>query len=236
MLRIVICCLLLSLSAQAEDEWQDPYETVNPDPWETFNRKVFAFNDTADRYVLAPVARGYQAVTPDFVDQGVTNFFSNLGEVPSAINSVLQWKWKRAGRTTGRFFLNTTVGILGLFDVATKLGIEEHDEDFGQTLAVWGVDSGPYIVLPFLGPSTVRDGLSLAVDAQLDPLGYHEDVPERNTARGISLIDVRADLLQAEALITGDKYTFFRDAYLQRRASDIVDGEIVFDDFGDEDF
>lgn len=206
---------------------------VNIDPYEGFNRKIFGFNDGLDRYLVKPVTKGYQAITPNFIERGVSNFFSNLSEVGSLVNATLQGKPKQGAKYTGRFLVNSTLGVAGLFDVAKYMHLEKTDaEDFGQTLAVWGVDSGPYLVLPFLGPSTLRGGVSIPVDRALDPLTYY---PEDDTLRlglnALEIIDLRTRLLKAEELITGDRYLFLRDAYLQRREFLINDGKIE-DNFG----
>ncbi|MGK0441495.1 MAG: phospholipid-binding lipoprotein MlaA [Pseudohongiellaceae bacterium] len=206
------------------------------DPWESFNRKVFVFNDTADQYLLAPVARGYQTITPDPVEDGLGNVFSNLHEITNIANDLLQFEFARAGVDTGRFLINSTIGLLGFFDVASKVGLEKEEQDFGLTLASWGLDSGPYIMIPFMGPSTLRDGVGTAVDrATTDIAGDIDHVPTRNAMMGIKVIDTRAGLLQAEKLITGDRYSFIRDVYLQRR--DAAAGlESSDDSFGEEDF
>ncbi|WP_444921137.1 VacJ family lipoprotein [Microbulbifer sp. CnH-101-G] len=200
------------------------------DPWEGFNRAIFSFNDGADRYVLKPAAVSYRQITPIFMQQGVSNFFSNLGEVTNTFNGVLQGKWGQAGNDAGRLLINTTIGIAGLFDVAKHMGLEKGDgEDFGQTLAVWGVPSGPYLVLPLLGPSTVRDTPAKVVDYYTNPLTYVEHDPTRYTLRATDIIQGRASLLQAESLLQGDRYVLLRDAYLQRRDFLIVDGEVDVD-------
>lgn len=212
------------------------------DPWESVNRPIFVFNDKLDGWVLKPVAKGYQYVTPDPMERGVSNFFHNLAEVPSALNHVLQWKWKRAGSNTGRFLLNSTIGLGGLFDVAKYTGLTRMEkETFGQTLSYWGVGAGPYLVLPFWGPSTVTDLLGSPVDWYADPLFDVNDVNLRRSLYVVGVIDRRADLLEAEELISGDRYTFIREAFLQRREFLVKDGNVVddfggdFDDF-DEDF
>lgn len=211
------------------------------DPLERFNRAIYKFNDVADRYFLKPIAKVYQKVTPQFVDNGISHFFINLTEPLSAVNALLQGKVINSGREVGRFVINSTIGVVGFMDVATKMGIESQPEDFGQTLAVWGVGSGPYLMLPFLGPSNFRDAGGKVVDTYSSPLTYIEDVRTRNTLKGMEIIDIRADLLSAESLISGDRYVFIRDAYLQRRDYLIHDGDIEddfgfddFDDFGDE--
>jgi phospholipid-binding lipoprotein MlaA len=141
------------------------YPADIPDPWQGFNRTMYRFNYRFDRYVFLPVVRGYQAITPDFLEQGIHNFFTNIRNITTLINSILQASPRKAGDTTGRFLVNTTMGLLGVFDVATFLEIPQHEEDFGQTLGVWGVGSGPYLVLPILGPSSVRDGVGTGADA-----------------------------------------------------------------------
>jgi len=144
------------------------------DPFEGFNRRMYYFNAKADEYVLLPVVHGYKAVTPDFVEKGVSNFFSNLGEIPTLVNSLLQFKLSVAAETFGRFAVNSTIGLAGLFDVATLVGLDEQDEDFGQTLGYWGVGPGPYIVLPFLGPSSLRDASGLLVDTGVHQMTVNE--------------------------------------------------------------
>lgn len=206
------------------------------DPWEGFNRGVFAFNDTLDRAVLKPVARGYRWATPQPVQTGVGNFFSNLGEIRTTLNSLLQGKPGNAGRSTSRFLLNTTVGIAGLWDVATPMGITAEREDFGQTLGVWGVGEGPYLVLPLLGPSTVRDTGGLPLDMVTYPVYYVENDKVRYGLTALRIVDVRAGLLDQEELIQGDRYTFIRDAYLQRRRFEVSDGELGDDPFASDDF
>ncbi|WP_272993643.1 VacJ family lipoprotein [Porticoccus hydrocarbonoclasticus] len=206
----------------------------NPDdPWEGFNRKMFAFNDTVDTYTLKPIAKGYRAVTPDPVERGVSRMFSNVGEVVNVFNDLLQGKFRQAGNDTGRFVINTTIGLVGFFDVADRFGLPKNDgEDFGQTLGVWGVDSGPYLVLPLIGPSTVRDGPARIVDRFINPINEIDHVPTRNQIYGAEVISTRADLLEAEKFVRGERYSFIRDAYLQRRKFLLTDGGVE-DDFGD---
>lgn len=208
------------------------------DPLEGFNRAMYSFNDGVDRYVLKPVARGYDAVTPAPVQKGVSNFFSNLDDVVVIVNDLLQFKFKRAARDTGRFLVNSTLGLFGLIDWASDMGLEKNNEDFGQTLGYWGVPEGPYVVLPFLGPSTLRDTGGLYVDtAYLDPVynELHEDWPppsRENTDAvwGMTIlktIDTRAKLLKAEKIMDQaalDPYIFLREAYLQRRKNLVYDG------------
>ncbi|AHK15963.1 VacJ family lipoprotein [Thalassolituus oleivorans] len=206
----------------------------NNDPWEGFNRKVFAFNDGLDRYVLRPVAVSYNYITPEFVDNSVTSMYSNAGEVLVVANDVAQFKLTQALSDTARFIINSTVGFFGVFDVASSIGLERHDEDFGQTLGYWGVGSGPYIVLPFLGPRTVRDVAGNAVDysSNLSYAYFGNNYAQDAALLGLKIVDLRSDLIASEGLISGDKYIFFRSAYLQRREYLINDGvsEDAFDD------
>lgn len=200
----------------------------NPDPWEKYNRKVFKFNKKLDDAILKPVAKGYQAITPDFIEKGVTNVFSNLFDVGAALNNLLQGKPKRAGNDAARFVVNSTLGVLGLFDVASKTGLTKHEEDFGQTLAVWGVKSGPYLMLPFLGPSTLRDTPGRVVDYYTYPLTYLEHDLTRWELTGLYYIDQRSQILYAEEAVGTsfyDPYAVLRDAYLQRRKLLIADGK-----------
>lgn len=200
------------------------------DPWEGFNRAMFRFNDTLDTYALKPVAKGYQAVTPQFLEDGIHNVFSNIGDVGNLANDLFQAKFHNAGVDTGRLLFNTSFGLLGFFDVATQMGLQRNDEDFGQTLGYWGVGSGPYVVLPFFGPSTVRDTGGMVPESFLGPYPYIDHVPTRNVTRAVDVVDTRANLLSAEKLITGDKYVFIRNAYLQNREFKVKDGEVE-DDF-----
>lgn len=215
----------------------DEYE----DPWEDFNRKVFAFNDVADRYFLKPATQVYRYVAPKFVERGISNVFSNVMEVPSALNGLLQGKPRSAGKDTGRFLINSTLGVVGWWDVAKEMGLEGGEqEDFGQTLSVWGFSEGPYLVLPFLGASTVRDAVALPIDYVTDPLLQIEHTRTRNTTLALYYLDRRSELMELEKHLTGDRYLFIRDAYLQRREYLINDGEVEDEfgsDFGDyEDF
>ncbi|MFS2157897.1 VacJ family lipoprotein [Pseudomonas sp. Pseusp122] len=220
--QLSVCALvaLVPLAAQAADE----------DPWEGANRLIFRFNDTVDTYALKPIAQGYQYITPQFVEDGVHNFFQNIGDVKNLANNVLQGKPAAAGVDTARLIFNTTFGLLGFIDVGTKMGLQRSDEDFGQTLGRWGVPSGPYVVLPLLGPSTVRDAVAKYPDSYTGPYPYMNDMSARNTMFGINIVDTRASLLSAERLITGDKYIFIRNAYLQNREFKVQDGNVK-DDF-----
>lgn len=212
-------------------------EEAHPeDPWEGFNRRVFAFNDVLDRYALKPVATGYRNVTPAPVQTGVGNFFSNLGEVRTAINSLLQGKPGNAGLATSRFLINSTVGIGGLLDYATHMQITADDEDFGQTLAVWGWEDSRYLVLPLLGPRTLRDATGLPFDIAAHPVTYMDDHHLRAGLTALDIVHIRAGLLDQEELIRGDRYRFIRDAFLQRRQFLISDGELGDDPFAMDDF
>lgn len=212
-----------------EDElWEDFGESE--DPWEPVNRAIFTFNDTLDRWALKPLATGYRNLTPDVIEDSVHNVFRNLGEVSNLANNILQFKLHDAGVDTARFFFNTTFGVLGIFDVATKMGLQRNAEDFGQTLGAWGVKSGPYVVLPLLGPSTVRDTVALYPDSFTSQYRYINDVPARNSIFALNVVDSRASLLIAERLIAGDKYRFVRNAFLQNREFKVLDGNVV-DDF-----
>lgn len=198
------------------------------DPWESFNRGVYSFNDKLDRAVLKPTAKGYRAITPDAVETGVTNFFANLEEIPTLLNNLLQFKWLAALSDTGRLAVNTTVGIGGIFDVATPLGLDKHDEDFGQTLGRWGVNPGPYLVLPLFGPSSPRDIFGLVGDYSVGMIRQVEDTSTRNSLYVVEIIDTRARLLSLDEVIDEaamDPYIYIRDAWLQRRRSLVHDGD-----------
>ena len=202
---------------------------ANPDdPFESFNRSMYSFNETLDDYAMKPIAEGYQAITPDAVDTGITNFFNNLGDVLVLINELLQLKIEDAIATSARIVFNTTFGLFGLMDVATDFGLAKHEEDFGQTLGYWGVDSGPYLVLPFFGPSSVRDGIGLTVDfTELDLIFDDMDADDAYSLLAVKYIDKRADLLKAKDIVdetAPDPYAFIRDAWVQRRINKVYDG------------
>lgn len=200
----------------------------NPqDPLENFNRGVFSFNEGLDKAVFKPVAQGYETVVPQPARTGVLNFFYNIGDLFTAANNLLQGKVPEAASDVGRLAINSTLGILGLFDVATEMGLEKHNEDFGQTLGKWGVGDGPYLVLPIFGPRTSRDALGLGLDLYADPIGRVYPINVRNSAVGGRFVSDRAELLPADKAIEEaalDKYSYLRDAYLQRRRSLIFDG------------
>lgn len=222
-----LVCITPASAQEAYDDYAE--ESTNPDPWEPFNRAVFRFNDTVDTYTLKPLAKGYNAVMPEFLNDGVTNVFSNLGEPRNLVNNTLQGKFHDASVDLSRFLLNTTLGVVGVFDVATRMGLQRNDEDLGQTIGSWGTPSGPYVVLPLLGPSTVRDAGSRVPESFIGYTytGQVDHVPTRNTAFGTDILDTRAALVSRERLIRGDRYAFVRNAYLQNREYRVRDGEVI---------
>ena len=204
------------------------------DPFEDLNRDIFIFNEKLDEKLLKPAALTYRKVTPQFARTGVTNFFNNLEEIDTTINQVLQGEIKYAFNDAGRFVINTTIGLFGLIDVASKMGLERHEEDFGQTLGVWGFDSGPYIMIPFIGPSNPRDLLSRPISSFLSGTFAMEDNDVKITLVGIDALETRERLLDAETLIIGDKYIFVKDAYVQSREYEINNGSTEDDEFLDD--
>lgn len=218
-LSMGLALLALASVAQAEGDSRDPYEN--------FNRAMFAVNEKIDTYAAKPLAKGYDAAVPLPAKSSVGNALGNVSDLWTGVNNALQGKFSEAGSDLGRLLINSTVGILGLFDVATELGLEKHDEDFGQTLAVWGIKDSSYLVLPVFGPRTVRDAAGLVADTYADPLGEVRPVSARNSIRGVRFVDVRASLLPADKVVEEaalDKYAYIRDAYLQRRRHQIYDG------------
>lgn len=212
----------LSLSGCASIAETDP-----EDPFESYNRAIYAFNDGLDRAIVKPVAQGYNAVLPDPVNKGISNFFSNLDDVVVVFNDLLQFKLEQALTDTGRIVFNSTFGLLGFIDVSSSLQLPKHNEDFGQTLGYWGLDTGPYFVLPVLGPSTIRDTGGVIVDSFVDPLGEFETDDDRLALYVLKGIDTRAGLLSASKILEEaalDPYLFVRDAYLQRRQNLVYDG------------
>jgi len=229
---IVLTAVLVNVSGCA---------TTNKDPLEGINRGIYKFNDVADRYAMKPVAKAYKAVAPTPVRTGISNFFSNLGTLTTVVNDLLQLKFAQAFTDAGRFVINSTFGIAGFIDVASMDKIEKHQEDFGQTLGYWGVGSGAYLVLPIIGPSTVRDASGLFIDTVTsDPITYLHNTGQiraHNQVRAVQLLDKRTQLLDATDLVDNasiDPYAFMRDAYLQRRASLIQDGLVPKDLLQDE--
>lgn len=208
----------------------------NPDdPLEGYNRAMFKFNDGVDRAVVKPVAQAYEKAVPQLVRTGIGNVFGNLGDVWVGINNLLQGKVGDGMSDLMRFAVNSTFGILGIFDVASEMGLQKHDEDFGQTLAVWGVNEGPYFVVPFLGPRTVRDAVVLPLDMRGNGLVQIDHVPTRNTVLAARIVHVRSVLLGTDRTLEGqlDKYAFVRDAYLQNRRYKVHDGNppVEYEDF-----
>ena len=213
--------LLLSGCATA------PGRTTNNDPLQKINRGVYKFNDVVDRATLKPVAKGYQKITPQWMRTGVSNFFSNLGEPWTIVNELFQGKPKAMGKQTGRFLVNSVIGIGGLFDVASKMNLQQQSEDFGQTLAVWGIPSGPYVVLPLLGPSTIRDGLGRIPDYFGHPLTYaNVNWKVRTGLAVVDAVSAREKLLSIEGTLDKayDKYGVLRDVWVQQREYQIYDG------------
>ena len=242
-LCIISLCLLGAGCATVEGP-------ANPDdPFEPFNRSMFAFNEQVDKYAFKPVAKGYNFIMPDIASKGVTNFFSNVDDIVVFFNQLLQFKLTDAAVTSARLVFNTTFGLFGLIDVATPMGLPKKNEDFGQTLAVWGVGSGPYLVMPFLGPLTIRDTAGLAVDwTYFDPIFDRQTLRASLATLTVKYIDIRAGLIKAGNILDDtvpDKYSFVRDAWTLRREFLIYDGnppsaisdEEFFDDenlFNDE--
>lgn len=206
----------------------NPNRVSDPrDPLEPYNRAVYRFNTDFDKAFMQPVAKAYKAVTPEAVDRGVTNFFNNIDDVTSFVNNTLQFKMSRAGSDVGRVFVNSTVGVLGFFDVATNVGLPSYKEDFGQTLGYWGLEPGAYFMLPLLGPSSIRDTLGFAGDVVVDPFFSLKKGEIYWGFVALRVVDRRADLLAAGEILDDaalDPYVFLRDAYLQRRHNLVYDG------------
>ncbi len=203
------------------------------DPWEGWNREVQGFNDNLDNYLMKPVAKGYQYVTPSFVDEGVTNFFSNVDDVAVIANDMLQFKLLQSGQDMGRLLVNTTVGLGGFVDVARHMELPKHNEDLDQTLGAWGIPSGPYLVLPFVGPSTPRGVVGMAGDTMSNPINWITPVAIPWGAGITRTIDTRADLLSATRIMdeaSVDRYEFMRNAYFQQRKYLIFDGNPPLDE------
>jgi phospholipid-binding lipoprotein MlaA len=201
----------------------------NPrDPWEGFNRPMTEFNDKLDLVLLRPAATFYREKVPPLVRTGVSNFFGNLGDAWSAVNSALQGKLQNAEENLARFQLNTMFGVFGIFDIASEFNIERHREDFGQTLGRWGVPTGPYLVLPFFGPSTLRDAAALPIDRQFEPIHYIDSADARFFLYGLNAVDKRSNLLRVTGVLEEaalDRYSFIRDAHLQRRRAEVYEND-----------
>jgi len=220
--KLVFCFSLLVFSSGCATTGSgDPR-----DPLEGFNRGVYSFNEGMDTVLFDPISKVYQTITPDVVDEGVTNFFSNLGELSNIANGILQLKIDQALSDATRFIFNSTIGLLGFFDISTAVGLPEHDEDFGQTLAHWGVGPGPYLMVPLFGPTTLRDSTTLIVDAGfLNPVFYLSNTALKAGLLTLEYVDFKADLLSAKSILQEaalDEYEFVKSAYFEKRASQIA--------------
>ncbi len=203
------------------------------DPWEGFNRGVYTFNETIDSIIFEPIGKVYDVLTPDIIDEGVSNFFGNLGQLAVIANDLLQFKFDQAANDTVRLFLNSTLGLFGFFDIASEGNLHSSGEDFGQTLAHWGMGPGPYIVVPFFGPATVRDATGFAIDRTvLNPIAYVDDDLTRAGLLTLNYVDFKSDILSTTDLISDaalDEYDFVKNAYFEKRANQISGKE--FEDF-----
>lgn len=227
--HILLLVLLLAQPMAVANE-----QAKNPDPLEGMNRKLFAFNDGLDKYLIRPLAVGYDFILPGFAQRGMGNFFANLYDANAALNALLQARVPGSAQSAGRFLVNSTFGLLGFVDVATPMGIRPYRTDFGHTLAIWGVPEGPYLMVPFFGPRTVRSGTGTIFDSYASVQANLGSVRVRNVLWGLELIDGRSRLLRVDELMSGDRYIFVRDAYLQQRQIFVNDGTVV-DDFSDFD-
>ena len=230
--------ILLLASGCASQPSAPKEERSEADPWEPLNRQIHGFNTGFDKVTFKPLAKGYAKIIPKFIRTGIRNFSSNLRTPLNAINSFLQGKPEYGISETGRFVANSTLGILGIFYVATKMGAEKHNEDFGQTFAAWGIPDGPFVVVPLLGPRTLRDALTIPLNIYVDPLIWYENSAVRDKLYLIRAIDLREKLFAAESLLKGsqDRYLSTREAYLQNRLFLIYDGDPPTDDSFYEDF
>ncbi len=206
------------------------------DPWEGFNRGVYSFNEVMDNIIFEPIGKVYDVLTPDIIDEGVSNFFGNLGQLSVIANDLLQFKFDQAANDTVRLFLNSTIGLFGFFDISSEGGLYSSEEDFGQTLAHWGIGSGPYLVVPFFGPTTVRGATRLVVDKTLlNPITYVDDDLTIAGLLTLNYVDFKSDILSTTDLIKEaalDEYSFVKNAYFEKRANQISGGE--FEDFPEE--
>lgn len=226
---VLLAVLAVGMGASALDAAPHP-----DDPLEGFNRKVYSFNDTLDQAFLTPVTNGYRAVAPEFVETGVSNFFSNISDIGNAVNNILQFKLVSAGSDIGRVLINSTFGILGLFDVASEVGLQKHDEDFGQTLGYWGIGTGPYLMLPLLGPSNLRDTPGKVLDiifwsATISGASSSEE----RAIIALNVVNTRSEYMDLEERVedlSRDRYVFIRDAYQDRREFLVQDGKGSLDD------
>ena len=230
---VLVATLVLAGCASVPEE-----QRAESDPWEAMNRPLFRANAAVDRVTTRPLAKGYQKIIPGPVRKGVSNFARNLTTPRSVINNFLQGKLARGFNEIARFVLNSTVGVAGIFDVTTPGGMEEYPEDFGQTAAVWGIPDGPYVMLPVLGPQTLRDALMIPLDIIADPMYYYDDRSVRNWLYALRLIDLRYRLLSADGFLaeSQDPYVTLRESYLQNRRYEIYDGDVPMDDDFFDDF
>jgi phospholipid-binding lipoprotein MlaA len=225
-LTVAVCMLFFSACATTNglDE---------RDPWEGFNRGVFTFNETMDDFVFEPVGKVYDFITPDVIDGGVTNFFGNIAMLPVIANDILQFEFTQLVNDSVRLFINSTLGLLGFFDIASDANLHSSDEDFGQTLAHWGMGAGPYLVVPFFGPATVRDATGFAIDRGLiSPLAYIDDDLTRAGLLTVNYVDFKSDILSTSDLIAEaslDEYDFVKNAYFEKRNSQINGGGFAED-------
>jgi phospholipid-binding lipoprotein MlaA len=231
MKKVAISALLTSVLVTTS---QFAVAAAENDPLESLNQKTHRFNEFMDQHFLLPVARGYTRYIPAPARQGVRNFFYNIGDVSVLANNLLQVKLEAAASDAGRIMINTTVGVFGIFDIATPIGFNRNDEDFGQTLGYWGIGPGPYLVLPLFGPSTLRDSFGLLVDTATNPINHQDNIRVRNSSFALEQLDRRVAAMSVEALITGDPYIFTREAYLQQRQYLVNDGEV--DESWDDDW
>ena len=221
---VLLLAFLLAPAVQAQSE--------NVDPLIDVNRSIYAFNEAFDGVIVKPVTKTYDFIVPDLAKRGVSNFFNNLDDVNVVFNDLLQLKMRNAMHDSGRLVINTTIGIGGLFDVASGMGFYKNYEDFGQTLGYWGMNSGPYLVVPFLGTSTVRDAIGFIPDYLMNPIFWLDDEATRHSLYALDTVDTRLSFMAAESMISGDEYIFVRDAYLSRREYLVADGE-VYDEWDD---
>jgi phospholipid-binding lipoprotein MlaA len=230
-MKLIRGVLLVLLCSNSVAEEIDP--AADSDPWRGMNQVTHRFNEKADKFILRPMAKGYMAITPGPIRRRISSFFANLRDVETGINNLLQGKPGEGASDFLRIITNTTIGLGGFFDPATRFGLTKHTESFGQTLTVWGVPAGPYVVLPLFGPRTLTDALTNPLNPRLDPVRYLYPVDHRNMLFGLRAVDDRASLIPAESIVTGDRYIFIREAYLQRRNYLVLDGEVedTFDDF-----
>ena len=238
MKKIIQYILILALLTPAVS-----FTSEKNDPFEKMNRAIYSFNESVDGVIMKPVAKGYKAVMPDLAIKGVNNFYNNIRDVITVVNDLLQLKINHAAHDSGRVLINSTLGIFGFIDVHSMNGGERRKEDFGQTLGHYGIGHGAYLVLPFLGPSSLRDGAGLVTDTVLfDPIGYVDDVRTRNQIRVVQIVDKRAELLHASDILGSaslDPYAFQRDAYIQYRKALVNDkstSEINYEDTADTSF